>query len=169
MVSRSFMKLLIAGIPGTGKTPFSNWLRDEFGFMHVDFELLSDDYQQFLSQNQWNLHWFFEEMSRFSCCVVASWGFPIEQLPNVQRLSGSEVRLIWFDGNRDVACKNWMRKTGKPDAEFRRQVATIDAEIAEIRRLFRDGWIDVIAPNGTPLSFPQILDRLSIRPRFRMI
>jgi hypothetical protein len=55
----------------------------------------------------------------------------------------------------------------KPDAEFRRQVATIDAGIAEIRRLFRDGWIDVIAPNGTPLSFPQILDRLSIQPRFR--
>jgi hypothetical protein len=55
------------------------------------------------------------------------------------------------------------------DAEFRRQVATIDAEIAEIRRLFRDGWIDVIAPNGTPLSFSQILDRLSIQPRFRMI
>jgi hypothetical protein len=80
-----------------------------------------------------------------------------------------EVRLIWFDGNRDVACKNWMRKTDKPDAEFRRQVATIDAEIAEIRRLFRDGWIDVIAPNGTPLSFSQILDRLSIQPRFRMI
>jgi broad-specificity NMP kinase len=59
------MKLLIAGTPGTGKTPFANWLRDEFGFMHVDFELLSDDYQQFLSQNQWNLHWFFEEMSCF--------------------------------------------------------------------------------------------------------
>lgn len=54
-----------------------------------------------------------------------------------------------------------------PDAEFRRQVATIDAGIAEIRRLFRDGWIDVITPNGTPLSFPQILDRLSIQPRFR--
>jgi hypothetical protein len=77
----------------------------------------------------------------FHACVVASWGLPIEKLPNVQMLSGSEVRLIWFDGNRDVACKNWMRKTGKPDAEFRRQVATIDAGIAEIRRVV-SRWMD---------------------------
>jgi shikimate kinase len=163
------MKLFIAGIPGSGKTPFADWLRDDFGFMHVDFELLSSDYQQFLSQHQGNLHWFVEEMSRFSRCVVASWGFPIEALPNVQTLSGSDVRLIWFDGNREVACKAWMRKTGKPEAEFRRQVAAIDTRITEIRSLFRDGWIEVIGPDGTRLSFPQILDRLSIQPRFRKI
>jgi adenylate kinase family enzyme len=66
------MKLFIAGIPSSGKTPFANWLRDEFGFMHIDFELLSDDFQQFLGQHQDNLHWLFGEMSRFSPCVIAS-------------------------------------------------------------------------------------------------
>src|SRR5436309_3282866 len=142
-------KVFIAGIPGSAKTPFADWLRDDFGFMHVDFELLSDDYRQFLWQHGCNLRWFFEEMSRFSPCVVASWGFPIEVLPNVQTLRGSDVRLIWFDGNREVACRDWMHKTGKPEAEFRMQVAAIDTHIEEIRSLFRDGWIEVIAPDGT--------------------
>ncbi len=163
------MKLFISGIPGSGKTPFADWLRDEFGFMHIDFELLSGAYQQFLSQHAWNLCWFFADMSRFSPCVVGSWGFPIQALPNVQTLNGSDVRLIWFDGDREVACKDWMRKTGRPDTEFRMQVATIDSRIAEIRSLFRDGWIEVIAPDGTRPSFPQILDRLSIQPRFRKV
>jgi hypothetical protein len=163
------MKLFIAGIPGSAKTPFADWLRDEFGFMHIDFELLSNDFQQFLEQHQWNLNWFFGEMSRFSRCVVASWGFPIQALPNVQTLNGSDVRLIWFDGNREVACKDWMRKTGKPDTAFRKQVAAVDGRIAEIRALFADGWIEVIAPDGSRPSFPQILDRLSIQPRFRKV
>src|SRR6266480_11356 len=43
---KSLMKLFISGIPGSGKTSFADWLRDEFGFMHIDFELLSEAYQQ---------------------------------------------------------------------------------------------------------------------------
>jgi hypothetical protein len=163
------MKLFIAGIPGSAKTPFADWLRDEFGFMHIDFELLSNDLQQFLRLHQWNLHWLFAEMSRFSRCVVASWGFPIQALPNVQALSGSDVRLIWFDGNREAACRDWMRKTGRSDSDFRRQVTAIDSRIADIRSLFGNGWIEVIAPDGSRPSFPQILDRLSIQPRFRKV
>jgi hypothetical protein len=163
------MKLFVAGIPASGKTPFADWLRDEFGFMHIDFELLSNDFQQFLGQHQWNLNWFFDKMSRLSRCVVVSWGFPIEALPNVQRLSGSGAQLIWFDGDREAACRDWMRKTGRPDTNFRRQVAAIDRRIADIRSLFGNGWIEVIRPDGSRLSFPQILDRLSIQPRFRKV
>ncbi len=163
------MKLFVSGIPSSGKTTFANWLRDEFGFMHIDFELLSNDFQQFLRQHQFNLHWLFGEMSRFSPCVVASWGFPIQNFPIVQTLSGSDVRLIWFDGDRDAACKDWMRKTGRPDHQFRAQVAAIDSRIAEIRSLFGNGWIDVIAPDGSRLSFSEICRRLSIQPRFHKV
>jgi hypothetical protein len=163
------MKLFIAGIPGSAKTPFADWLRDEFGFMHIDFELLSNDFQQFLAQHRWNLHWLFGEMSRFSRSVVASWGFPIEALPNVQTLSGTDVRLIWFDGNREVARKDWMRKTGRSDDDFRRQIAAIDNRIADILSLFGNRCIEVIAPDGSRPSFPKILERLSIQPLFRRV
>lgn len=163
------MKLFISGIPGSGKTPFADWLRDEFGFMHIDFELLSEAYQQFLGQHAWNLCWFFVEMAQFSPCVVGSWGFPIEALPNVQMLNGSDVRLIWFDGDREIACREWMRKTGRSDAQFRAQVAAIDSRIEDIRSLFRNGWIDVVASDGSRLPFPEILRRLLIQPRFHKI
>jgi hypothetical protein len=58
----------------------------------------------------------------------------------VQTLSESDVRLIWFDGDRKAACKDWMRKTGQPDNQFWAQVAAIDSRIAEIRSLFGHGW-----------------------------
>src|SRR5262249_40826 len=90
-------------------------------------------------------------------------------LPIVQTLNGSDVRLIWFDGDRDIACKDWMRKTGKSDAEFRAQLAAIDSRIGDIRLLFRNGWIDMVPSDGSRLPFPEILERLSIKPRFRRI
>ena len=162
------MKLFIAGIPGSGKTPFADWLRDEFGFMHIDFELLSNDFQQFLGQHQWNLPWLFSEMSRFSPCLVVSWGFLIQALPNVQALSGSDVRLIWFDGDRKAACKNWMRKTRRSDSDFWKQLKAIDDHIADIRSLFSNGWIEVFGAEGNPV-FPDILNKLSIQPLFRRV
>jgi hypothetical protein len=163
------MKLFISGIPSSGKTTFADWLRDECGFMHINFELLSNDFQQFLGQHQWNLNWFFAEMSRLSDYVVASWGFPIQALPNVQALRNSDVRLIWFDGDREAACKNWVDKTGRNNAQFRAQMAAIDSRIEEIQSLFGTGWIDVIGSDGSRPTFVQILDRLSIQPRFRRI
>jgi hypothetical protein len=163
------MKLFVSGIPSSGKTTFANRLRDEFGFMHIDFELLSQDFQQFLRHHEFNLRWLFGEMSRFSPCVVASWGFPIEMFPSVQTLSGSDVRLIWFDGDREAARKDWIRKTGMPDNQLRAQLAAIDSRIADIRSLFGNGCIDVIAPDESRLPFPAIINRLSIHPRFRKL
>jgi hypothetical protein len=164
------MKLFVSGIPSSGKTTFADWLRDECGFLHINFELLTNAYQQFLwQQHGGNLRSFFEEMSDFAPCVVGSWGFPIEALPTVKTLSGSDVRLIWFDGDREAACKNWMHKTGRTDAQFRAQVAAIDSRIADIQSLFGNGWIDVIGPDASRPTFLQILDRLSIQPRFRKV
>lgn len=166
MLPDDTMKLFIAGIPGSGKTPFADWLRDEFGFMHIDFELLSNDFQQFFRQNHCNLNWLLGAMSRFSPCVVASWGFPIPDFPIVQTLNGSDVRLIWFDGDRKAACKNWIHKTGRSDTDFWKQVAAIDESIEDIRSLFGKGWIEVFGADGKPV-FHDILKRLSIQPLFR--
>ena len=84
--------------------------------------------------------------------------------------SGKTTFANWLrDEFGFAACKDWMRKTGRPDNEFREQVAAIDSRIAEIRSLFANGWIDVIAPDGSRLSFSEICRRLSIQPRFRKV
>jgi hypothetical protein len=113
------MKLFVAGIPGTGKTCFGNKLRDEFGFMHINFEHLSGYLQQ--RHREVGLLAFLEEMSQFSRCLVATWGFPIECLPEVQALATSEVRLVWFDGDRSKAREVWVNKNGEPDTDFKKQ------------------------------------------------
>ena len=156
------MKLFIAGIPGTGKTFFGNKLRDEFGFMHIDLEsglqgLLQGYYRD-------DLRSFLEETSRCSRCFVATWGFPMGCLSVVERLSGSDVRLVWFDGDREFALKAWRRgKDRSDDTDFRRQVEAIDNCMEKIKSLFVKDWIDTFSVEGIPLSCEQILDRLSIR------
>jgi len=100
---------------------------------------------------------------------VATWGFPVEALEHVQTLADSDVRLVWLDGDREKARQVWINKTGKPDTDFKNQVAAIDSRFTEIRALFRKGWVEILSTEGTWLSFEQILERLSIQPRFRSV
>jgi hypothetical protein len=158
----SVVKLFVAGIPGTGKTFFGDKLRDKFGFMHVDLE---SGLQRILVQcYQWNLSAFLQEMSQCSRCFVATWGFTIGSIPIVEPLADSDIRLVWFDGNREFARKAWLTAKGRTDdTDFRRQVEAIDSRLDTIKGLFWKDWIDVFSPEGNPLSCEQILDRLSIR------
>jgi hypothetical protein len=129
------MKFFVAGIPGTGKTFFGDELRDKFGFMHIDLEsglqdLLRGHYRH-------DLRRFLEEMSQCSRCLVATWGFPKECLSMVQRLSGSDIRLVWFDGDREFARKAWFKAKGRSDdTDFRRQLEAIDNCMEKIKPLF---------------------------------
>jgi hypothetical protein len=73
----NYMKLFVSGIPSSGKTTFADRLRDECGFMHINFELLSNEFQQFVwQQHGGNLRWFFEEMSRFATVCGSQLGLP---------------------------------------------------------------------------------------------
>ncbi len=155
------MKLFVAGIPGTGKTHFGDELRDKFGFMHIDLEsglqdLLRGHYRD-------DLRRFLEDMSRCSRCFVATWGFPMGCLEMIERLADSDIRLVWFDGNKEVARKQWRKGKGKSDdTDFWAQVGAIESRIDKIKPLFTN-WIDVFSAEGIPLSCGQILDRLSIQ------
>jgi len=129
--------------------------------MHIDLEsglqnLLRGHYRD-------DLRRFLEEMSQCSRRFVATWGFPMACLQMVERLAGSDFRLVWFDGDRKSALKQWFQsKRRAEDTEFRMQVEAIDGRIDTIKSVFCEDWIDVFSPEGIPLSCEQILDRLSI-------
>jgi hypothetical protein len=160
------VKLFVSGIPGTGKTFFGNKLRDEFGFTHINLELgMQGILRQYYRDD---LRRFLEEMSQCSRRFVATWGFPMEPcLSMVERLAGSDFRLVWFDGNREFAVKQWFQGEGEgkgstDDTAFRRQVAAIEGCMKIIKPLFSRDWIDVFSTEGVSLSCGQILDRLSV-------
>jgi hypothetical protein len=78
------MKILITGIPGTGKTTIGDYLRDNHGFIHFDVEKE-------------------KKLLDFEDNTVVSWGFqPNAQcIDLVKDLKLKDFKLIWFDGDRD--------------------------------------------------------------------
>lgn len=99
-------RLLITGLPATGKTTIGNYLQDNYGFLHVDFEdgtsikKFEKDPQQFLDglKNQPK--------------VVISWGFvPVKKhIQMVEFLTSHNFDLIWFQGNYLTSLLTFIRR-----------------------------------------------------------
>ena len=108
-------RLVISGIPGTGKTTIAEHLAEHHGFTHVDMEAdsfrgqreLEDDPETFLA----NLP--------HTGNVVLSWGFsPYENRPSVDQLLAAGYKLIWFDGDHVTTLRNFLtREHGNPRRE----------------------------------------------------
>lgn len=108
-------KILISGIPGTGKTTVSECLARDFGYLHVNMEAdsfrgrreLEDDAQAFL-----------DKLSN-AADVVLSWGFgPYMDRPAIDRLLAAGYNLIWLDGDHVTTLRTFLaREDGDPRQE----------------------------------------------------
>ncbi len=109
------MKILIVGIPGTGKTTIGNYLRDNRGFMHIDMESEDNIPEAFEKPQD-----FVKRLENISGDLVVTWGFvPIEQFINlIDKLKKLGFRVIWFDGNREFARKAFMERNKQHGEEF---------------------------------------------------
>jgi hypothetical protein len=90
--------VLIAGIPGTGKTAFARWLVDHHGFVRCPAgeepdEAFSSEVLEALVHPR----------------LVIDWGFPANEphltecLAFIESLIKRGVRAWWFDGDRNAA------------------------------------------------------------------
>lgn len=114
--------ILLTGIPGTGKTTIGDHLQQKFGFVHYDFEnmntlgLFSQDIPGFISN------------ALVQPKVVISWGFmPYGHTEHVLHMKNKGFTLIWFDGNRDAAFREFMRRGDVSEQAYRIQLANIDS------------------------------------------
>lgn len=108
------MQLLIAGIPGTGKSQFARWLVQSHGFAHFDVDNPSHrgrSVDRWLAQQR----------------LVIDWGFPVSELQTVEWLVERGVSHWWFDGDRDAAAESFLYSARrKASTQPRSQIGPAD-------------------------------------------
>lgn len=120
--------IFIAGIPGSGKTCFGDWLRDTKGYVHIDMEAFSDP----ALHQTWNtclvtkeFKPFMEEISKHQKPVVLTWGFPPTHLSIICKLQTLGVRSIWFDAPEILARDSFLHRNTAAESDFNRQIDEI--------------------------------------------
>jgi adenylate kinase family enzyme len=100
-------KILISGIPGTGKTTVAEYMRRQLGFQHVDMEADSFRLRRELERDP---DAFLENLFRADRLVV-SWGFsPYTDRPGVDTLIAAGYKFVWLDGDHTVALRNFLNR-----------------------------------------------------------
>jgi len=118
--------LLITGIPGTGKTTYSDKFAREYGFLHHDFE---DQRTQTLNRFNANPPQFIEELLSEKKSVVVTWGFGPDcerSVFLVQQLRNAGFKLVWFDGNRPAALREFQKRATVQEVAFYLQMYRIE-------------------------------------------
>jgi len=115
--------ILITGIPGTGKTTYGRAFASQYGFAHYDLEV-----EETLNQLLSDPGRFIDAMLQGEKNVVATWGF----LPNEQQVGAVKqfqvkgFELVWFDGNRPAALREFIRRGDVPEILFYVQMYRIE-------------------------------------------
>ncbi len=125
------MKILITGIPGMGKTTLGDKLRDKYGYQHLDMEshpaehnLLCTDPKAFITN-----------VVSSSKDFVITYGFyPPHYTPVILFLRESGFKLIWLDGDRNSALREFKRREMKNPQTYERAIESFDKQIARIEK-----------------------------------
>ena len=90
------VKLLIAGVPGAGKTTVSEFLAGQLGVPHLDYEH-APRYRK----------------PRHRAPSVISWGFsPQTDVAVIEDLRAEGYTLVWLDGDRPSSYAAYMNREG---------------------------------------------------------
>jgi hypothetical protein len=127
---RAPSRLLITGVPGTGKTTVAAWLAGN-GYRHTDMDGESPRAREELSY----------DTARFTArlgpgCSVITWGFsPLSEWAAVEKLRAAGYFAVWLDGDRVASFRAFMRReSGSPlrERDYYRQMETVvSTQIAE--------------------------------------
>lgn len=143
--------LIIAGIPGTGKSTFAAWLSESHGYAHQDVDWKGLPSIAMLAKPR----------------VVVDWGFPANEpgltnaLDCIQGWIQSGAQLWWFDGDRDAALHNFLKRGTVSRAAWNYQLHGIETNWHRIVPLVKGRSIKVIAANSH-LSNEEIFRRMNL-------
>lgn len=121
--------LLLAGLPGTGKSSFAHFLACEVGFAPYDLERYPQGWLRPELHGDWE-----RDRAVFVCKlrrqhpagVVLDWGFPPKCLPWIEELEFAGVQCVWLTGDRKRLRERFIMRGGIPVHCFDGQLAAIE-------------------------------------------
>src|SRR5438874_1197225 len=116
------MKVLITGVPGTGKTTIGDYLQSQKGYAHFDIENVTASSAEefgFVVQSF---------LAKPGDKKVITWGFvPGASDGYVKYLQRCGYQMIWFDGNRAAARNAFLKRCDVEEKLLDIQMARINA------------------------------------------
>jgi shikimate kinase len=108
-------KILISGVPGTGKTTVGEYMAQHLGYQHIDME--ADNFRPRTELEQ-DADAFLGKLTAMEP-VVVSWGFsPFVDRPGVDALIAAGFKFVWLDGDHSVTLRNFLaRENNDPRQE----------------------------------------------------
>ncbi len=152
---------LVSGIPATGKSEYGRWLQRERGFIHLDLEnggmngpRLRPAWQECVGSG--SPSGLVQAMQELGGAVLLDWGFPPQFLRLVRSLNDAGVAAWWFDGDREAARANFIRRATVPVEALDAQMKEISKAWPEIEAFYGHRIINVISASGSCLPPEQI-------------
>ncbi len=106
--------LLLIGTPGTGKRPVGQYLAQERGFVHLDFEK-EETRDALLDLSRSELRAELTRLQEGRHGVVITWRAEgVDQLDDVERLRAAGAEPVWFDSDRGAACSAHFADAAEP-------------------------------------------------------
>ena len=115
--------LLLFGTPGTGKRPVGQYLAQERGFVHLDFEN-EESRDALLDLSRSELRSELARLQEGGHGVVITWrAAGVEQLEDIERLRAAGAEPVWLDSDRGAACTaHFAAARGVSTVSFRRSL-----------------------------------------------
>jgi adenylate kinase family enzyme len=141
------MKILITGVPGTGKTTVGNYFAENKHFFHQDME--KDEFEP-ARRLRADVSGFLKELAPHEDIVI-TWGFSsFFQRDLIELLRSHGFILFWLDGDRIASFRAYMHREKHDDKEEYEYYGQLQEIIATgiIERL-QPIVINPFAPEGT--------------------
>jgi hypothetical protein len=159
--------LLLAGLPATGKSSFGNWLEQNKGYFHLDFDEEDIIQQRGFGHAQDRL-WHHEDATPLWDGIVArhqpivlTWGFAPQFLPLVKQLLTWGFVPAWFAASRSAARRAVIKRGGMDVKYFDRYMELLQPIEAEVEVLFGRNVLQTLRDDGSRLSFESIYEHVS--------
>jgi hypothetical protein len=154
-------RILVAGIPASGKTSYSAWLEREQGFLHLDLDELEKgngteknlDLRDCLRHSAER---FLRVVSEVPQPIVLDWGFPPTLLTLADCLNQNGFAIWWFDGDRQVARESFIRRATVPIDAFDIQMKSIEEYWQRIQNVFDENLIYTVS-DGPNYATPEYI------------